>query len=234
MLDEEMTMVEEFGDLCFQLFLRPSAPPGLATSRSPSRCRGHLGSDGFAHLRHCPQNRQSEVGDDVEFADLVRDVAEDLQNGLRIQSGTVGGDPLELQASVIEDLLEAPEELQDVLVRGVMVEDVEDEPLETAVVHDREHAEGTVVEFVGGNVSGELAKSPVQVVTLDARSAFFPPTPRPSSEWWRTGRKPGGLARDARRPLGMRDRSRRPAVPRWTPPGGCSCSPATRGPSCPR
>ena len=234
MLNEEMAALEESGDLCLEPFPGQGAPRGLAGSRTPARRRRNPGPDGFADLGHCPQDCQGDVGDDVELADLVRHVAKDIQNRLRIHGRTVGRDPLELQTTAIEDPLESSEEVQHVLVRWVVVEDVVDEPLEAAVVHDRQHAKRTIVEFVGSDVSGELAKSPIQVVSRDARFAFFSPTPRPSSGLWRMARRPDGLAKGARRPIGTRARPRRPGARLRRPLGGCSCFPAARGPTCRR
>lgn len=118
----------------------------------------------------------------MKLANLVRDITEDLQDRLGIESRAVGRDSLELQATAIEDHLEAAEERQDILVGRIVVEDFVEKPLELSVVHNRKHAEGAIVEFVGGDVAGETTQSPNEVVTLDACLAFFFPTPRPSSE----------------------------------------------------
>lgn len=234
MLDEEVTVLEEVGDFRLQPFLRPGEPGGLSGARTPARRRRDLCPDGFAYLRHRPQDSQGQVRDDVELANLVWHIAEDFKNGLRIQGGSVSRDPFEFQPTAIEGLLEVTEEPQDVLVRRVVVKDLVQKPSEPPVVHNREHTERAIVEFVGGNISGEIAKDLIQVVTLDERFAFFSPPPRPSSGLWQTGRRPDDPAKDATKRLGTPDRPRRPDARQSRLRGGCSCSPATQGPTCRR
>lgn len=234
MLDKEVTVVEEIGDLSFKPLLDPCAPGGFPASRTTAVPGGDPDADRFPYLCYCPQDRLGQVGDDVELANLMRDRSEDLQDRLGIESRTVSRDPKELQAAAIEDQLEATEERQDILVGWIMVENFVDNPLELPVVHDREHAERAVVELVGGDVARELAQSPIEVFTLDAYFAFFFPTPRPSFEPWQRVRRHDGLARDAMTLLGTGDHPRRPIGQPLRRRDGYSCSRARRGPTCRR
>jgi hypothetical protein len=72
-------------------------------------------------------------------------IAEDGGDRLRIQRRAVGGDPLEDQAARVQGGLEATEERLDVFVGGVVAEDLVGEPLEGAVIDDRQDAEGAVI-----------------------------------------------------------------------------------------
>ena len=79
--------------------------------------------------------------------------------------------------------MEPPKEPGDVLFGGVVVEDFVDQPPEAVVIHDRQHAVGAVVPFVGGDVAGEIGQSLIQVLVAETFfGPFFPPPP-PSSEW---------------------------------------------------
>src|SRR5208282_6556272 len=77
-LDEEMTMLEEIRDFvceplplaCGALSLGGSRAATLRRQLAPSQC--------FSHLGHSAQDRLGQFFDNVEFADLVRNVAEHL------------------------------------------------------------------------------------------------------------------------------------------------------------
>src|ERR1051326_6222397 len=125
----------------------------------------------------------------MEPTNLVRHRAENRGNRLRIQFRTVGGDPPEAQPAARQGGLEPLEERLDVLVSWVVVEDLVAQPLEGAVIDDRQHAEGTIVQLVSGDVPGEAVEGPVEVVRPDAIGRHSSPWPRPSSGWWRRGKK---------------------------------------------
>jgi hypothetical protein len=55
----------------------------------------------------------------------------------------------------------------------VVVKNFVQDPLEAAIVHDREHTEGAVVQLIGGNVTGEGTECPIQSPSIRA-SPFFP------------------------------------------------------------
>src|SRR6202007_1909424 len=93
--------------------------------------------------------------------------------------------------------LEPLEERPDIPLRRVVVEDLVAQPLEGAVVHDRQDAEGAVVQLVSGDGPGEAVEGPIEVVGPDSIGRLFSPWPRPSSGWWRRGRRPDGRARGA-------------------------------------
>jgi hypothetical protein len=64
-----------------------------------------------------------------------------------------------------------------------VVQDLIEQPLEGAVIDDREHAERTVVQFVGRNVTREISQSPIQIVDVNLCGGSFSPRPPPSSGW---------------------------------------------------
>ena len=58
---------------------------------------------------------------------------------------------------------------------GIVVQHVIHQALEGPVVHDRKHAEGAIVQFVGGNIPGEVRQGLIEVVRRDVRLRLFPP-----------------------------------------------------------
>src|ERR1700722_3713105 len=174
-----MTMLEQVPDLPIEV----PAPPDR-----PFRLRGDGAAAGELRL----QRRQ-----DVEPADLMLHGAEDLRNRLRIKLRAIGGDPAKGQPPAVQGRPEAAEEPPDIPVSRVVVEDLVAQPLEGAVIDDRQDAERAVIQLIGGDVPGEAVEGPIEVIGPDAIGRLFPPWPPPSSGWWRRGRRRGGRARDA-------------------------------------
>src|SRR4029077_8220356 len=153
---------------------------------------------------------------------LMFDASEDLGNRLRIQLRAVGGDPAQGQPAAGQGRPEAAEESPDIPLSRVVVEDLVAQPLEGAVIDEGQDAEGSVVQFISGDVPGEAVEGPIEVIVPDAMGRLFPPRPPPSSGWWRRGRRRGGRARGAN---WRRDRVSRPRRPAGRPgprPDGCS------------
>ena len=75
----------------------------------------------------------------------MRDLAEDRGDRLGIQRRAIGRDPTDGQPAGLEGGPESAEERRDVRVGRVVVEDLVGEPLEGAVVDDREDAERAVI-----------------------------------------------------------------------------------------
>src|SRR5215468_11666386 len=114
---------------------------------------------------------------------------------------------------------------------GIMVQDVIEEALVTAIVDSRKNAEGAIIELIGGHVARKSRQGPVKEVGVHARLRLFFPPPRPSSGSWHKGQRRGGRATDAHA-LGGRARRPRPRCgPRERSPGGytdCPVAPAQR------
>jgi hypothetical protein len=127
------------------------------------------------------QDRVGEFLDHMELADLVRDGAEDQGDRLRVKCRTIGGDARQHQAAGIQLLLEIAQEAGDVLGRGGVIQHPIGQAAEVAVVHEAQHAEGAIVQFIDGDVAAEAGQGVVEIFLLDLPLAFFPPPPRPSS-----------------------------------------------------
>ena len=234
MFHKEMAMAKQVGDFRLESFLAPGRALLCVCGRATATELGQAGLQRLAHLRYGAQHGFGEFRDDVEFTDLVGDGTEDLQNRGGIEWGAVCRDPLHGEAAGPQGLLESPEEAEDVLVCGIMVQHVIHQTFEDPVVHDRKHAEGAIVEFVGGDIPGEVRQGLIEVVRRDVRLRLFFPPPPPSSAPWRRGRTPGDRATDARTPPGTAGHLRRPAGPPEPRPGACSGISPERGRPCGR
>lgn len=214
-LDEQMTMVEQVGDLAFDPFLGGNQFSMSPRGPSPADLR-QGGLQVPTSLGYGMQDGLGQFCQDVELADLVRDRAEDLGNGGWVQWRTVGGDASQAQAASLQCLLEPLKELGDVFGRRVVIKDLVEQPLEPMVVYDRQDAIRPIVQFVRRDVAGEVGQNRIQVFMGDVFfGPFFPPPP-PSSEGWRTGQRRGGHARGAN---WRSDRANR-----LRPPGGRRCA----------
>ena len=180
-LDEQMAVVKQVRDLLFDAFLAGSqlavGPRGSAPADLGQRAF-ELSSD----LGHGLQDGLVEFGQDMELTDLMTDRAKHLGDGRRVQRRTVGGDAVQAQPTGFQDFLEPHEELGDVFLGGIMVENLIDQALEPMVVHDRQDAVRPVVQFVGGDIAGEVGQGAVQVVIRDAISGPF--SPPASTQFW--------------------------------------------------
>src|SRR5262249_31089193 len=233
-LHEPMAMLEQVPHLLLQMPASPGLPFRLRCAGAPARqlrlLRGQLladpsdgAEDGLVQLRQ-----------DMEATDLMLHRAEDLGNRPWIQVRTVGGDSAEGQPPAGQGRPEAAEDPPDIPMSRVVVEDLVTQPLEGAVVDDRQDTEGAVVQLVSGDVSREAVEGPIEVVGPDPVGRLFSPRPPPSSGWWRRGRRPAGRARGANWRPDRVSRLRRPAGRPRPRPDGCSGPWARPGRTCRR
>src|SRR5262249_29458952 len=123
---------------------------------------------------------------------------------------TIGRDALDHAPMSRDQFLQATEKSGDVLVSGVALQDVVEQPALLTSIDGRQDTEGTVIQLVGRQVAREVGQSPIQVIGLNLRPAFFFPPPRPSSRSWRTGQRRGDRAKGARRRFDRASRLRPP------------------------
>src|SRR3954449_4064330 len=217
-----MTMLEQVPDSPIEVPSPPDLPFRLRRDGAPEGERRLLRGQALAHLSDGTEDRLVQFRQDVEPADLMLHGAEDLRDRLRIKLRAVGGDPAKGQPAAGQGRPEAAEEPPDIPLSRVVVEDRIAQPLEGAVIDDRQDAEGAIVQLVSGDVPGEAVEGPIEVIDPDATGRLFPPGPPPSSGWWRRGRRRGGRARGANWRPDRVSRPRRPAGRPGPRPDGCS------------
>ena len=143
--DEQVTMLEQLTHLPIDPLTATGRPAGYGCRRASATEFRLTGRQFLADFGHGTQHRFGQFLDDVKLATLVRHVAKYRGNRLRIQVRTVGRDALQFQAALLQQRLKPAEETLDVGVRGIMVQHLEGDSPERAVVDDREHAERAVV-----------------------------------------------------------------------------------------
>src|SRR5215468_924685 len=104
---------------------------------------------------------------------------------------------------------------------GIMVQDVIEEALVTAIVDSRKNAEGAIIELIGGHGARKSRQGPVKEVGVQARLRLFFPPPRPRAGSWHKGQRPGGRARGASWRDGKANHPRPRAARRGPSRGGC-------------
>ena len=124
--------------------------------RTPPRNLGLLILELSSYLRHSLENSPVDFHNDMELADLVLCVPEDCDNRLRIQWRSVGCDAIKLKSAGLKHFLEALEERPDILMGGIVVQNLIHEPSESPIVHNRENTEWAVVKLVCCDVAGEV------------------------------------------------------------------------------
>src|SRR4029453_12736177 len=85
----------------------------------------------------------------------------------------------------------------DIIVGGIVVQDVIEDALVAAIIDRGQNTEGTIIEFIGGHIPRKISQRPVQEVRVHARLRLFSPQPRPSSGWSQRAQRRGGRATSA-------------------------------------
>ena len=207
-------MLEQVTDLLADPFAMLRHLAGCARGRTSAAEPRLGGCQLFANPGHRTQYRFGQFLEDMKLAHLMWQIAENLGNWLWIQARTVGRDPLEFQTALFQQRLNPTEETLDVGVGGVVVENCIKDPPKGTVIDDRQHAERTIIQFIGCDVSREVSQHGVEIFFADMLLCFFPPRPPPSSGWWRRGQTRGGLSRDAN---SRRGKANRPPPPTELP-----------------
>src|SRR5215468_12224321 len=117
----------------------------------------------------------------MKRTDLMRDIPKHLREGGGIEGRAIGRDAAEGQVTCRQGRFEPPEKGPDILVGGIVIQDVIEEALVAAIIDGREYAEGAVIELIGGHIPRKISQGPVQKVGAHARLRLFFPPPRPSS-----------------------------------------------------
>src|SRR5499433_1777370 len=167
----------------------------------------------------------------MKRTDLMRDIPAHLDEGHGIKCRASGGDTTKSQVACRHGPFQTPQKRSDIVMRGIVIENVVEEALVAAISDGGEHTEGAVIELIGGHIARKISQGPVQEVRVHARLRLFFPQPRPSSGWWQRAQRRGGRATSANSPGG---RARRPR-PRAAPPdrsrGGCTDCPGAPEPT---
>jgi len=64
-----------------------------------------------------------------------------------------------------------------------MVQNLIMQTMEFMIIYYEKDTERTVIQLIGGNITGKPREGLVKVIGLDGHFSFFFPPPQPSSEW---------------------------------------------------
>ncbi len=64
--------------------------------------------------------------------------------------------------------MESAEKGEDIVLAGGMFQHLKEETFEGVIVNDGEDAKRTVIQFIGGEVAGEVGECPVQIIGFDS------------------------------------------------------------------
>lgn len=233
---EKKTILEQCRDLRLNPFVHLDGPLILrldgTSTFGPLRHRlGKLATD----LRHRFQDRLVDFLENVEDADLVPNPWKNSLDRFRIKIRTVRRDTVKFQAAMCQNVFERIQKLANIVFVRTAFENPICQPLEFAIVDDRQDAKRSVVDFVDRDVAGKHFKSDGEIVIgLDEQASFFPLPPRPSFGSWRKERKLDGPARDANWLPCTVNRPRRRRGWQARPRCGCSANRERQGRSCRR
>lgn len=115
-----------------------------------------------------------QVFENVEFADLMRDIAENSFYCSRIQIRSVGRNAENPCSSGRQRNLDPNQEATNVISRWVVFQYPISQSTLPRTIYGREYAEWSVVQLVNDQVSRKVGCYPVEVVTFDSRTGFFP------------------------------------------------------------
>src|SRR5262249_8896461 len=98
----------------------------------------------------------------MKRTDLMRDIPEHVHERRGIERRAIGRDTSEGQVACRQGRFESPEKRPDVVVGGIVIQDVIEETLVTAIIDRGENAEGAVIELIGGGLTRKNPQGPVK------------------------------------------------------------------------
>src|SRR5262249_33935778 len=193
-----MAVLEQLRHALFDPLGSPELALGLGISTgSPTGQFRSFGGQTLAKLSDDTQYHLVQFLEDVELTHLMWHAAEELGQRHWVQGRTIRGDPVDGTVAGEQHVSEPTQEAADIVVVGVMIEYVVEQPPLVGAVHRTEHAKWAIVHLVENQVAGEVGQRPISVGLKPCVCLFFPLF-RPSSGWWHRGRRRGGHATDAR------------------------------------
>jgi Leucine-rich repeat (LRR) protein len=140
------------------------------------------------------ENRFVDLLNDMKDTDLMWDRTKYLQNRTRIQRGAVGGDPKQSRPAFFHLSFETLKESDNVLMFRVVIKNLKHQSPISSIVYQRQQAGISIIQFIDGDVAGEVEKHVVEIPVRHQSLRFFFPKPQPSFEWCLPERRRSGRA----------------------------------------
>jgi len=155
--NKEVSVVEKLRDAMLNVLCLPAEAFGLGRVLGTASWQlGSLCGKLLAEACKYSQYRLGQFLEDVELADLVRELPKDLSYWLRIEGRGVGRDPAH-NATVCGNRFPQPfQEATNVFVLRIMLKHLVQQAALTLAIDDRQDAEWAVIQLVCGHVAGEI------------------------------------------------------------------------------
>jgi len=114
-----------------------------------------------------------DLGDDVKRADVMRHIPENLPEGRGRERCAIGGDPEEGQVACLQGGFSSPQKGSDVVVGGIVIQDVREETLVAAIIDRGEHTARSVIELIGSHIARKIRQGPVKDVRVHQGHSVF-------------------------------------------------------------
>src|SRR6266436_9005900 len=167
----------------------------------------------------------------MKRTDLMRNLPEHLHKGGGIEGRAIGREAAEGQVTCPQGCVQTPQKGPDIIVGGIVIQDVREDPLVAAIIDCGKNTEGTIIQFIGSHIARKIRQRPVQEVSVHARLRLFSPQPRPSSEWSQRAQRRDDRATSANSLGGRASRPRPRAAPPDRSRGGCTDCPVAPDPT---
>src|SRR5215813_3493573 len=167
----------------------------------------------------------------MKRTDVMRDIPKHLHEGGGIEGRAIGREAAEGQVTCRQGRFEPLEKGPDILVGGIVIQDVIEDPLIAAIIDGEQNTEWTIIEFIGNHIARKICQRPVKEISVHARLRLFSPQPRPSSEWSQKAQRRDGRATSANSLCGRANRPRPQVAPPERSRGGCTNCPVAPDPT---
>lgn len=155
-LDEQRAMSKESSDFLLHPLALAHDVFGYEGGRPAPLSLGFARGQGFPLLGHRMQERFGQFLEDMEGANLMRDLTKDGRQGLGIQGRPIGGHAPQDELALAQGLLEPAQERCDVLMLRIVIEHLVEEACKRVVAHDGQDTERPVIHLVGRDIAGEV------------------------------------------------------------------------------
>ena len=92
----------------------------------------------------------------MKRTDLMRDIPKHLHEGGGIECRAIGREAAEGQGTCRQGRVQTPQKGPDIIVGGIVIQDVREDPFVVAIIDCRQNAEGTLIQFIGGHIARKI------------------------------------------------------------------------------
>ena len=152
-LDKQIPRGAQRSPLPGEPLFRPGCRLCGRRARPASGPLGWHGCQALAGAGHGASDRSVHLGHEMKRTDVMRDIPEHLDEGGGRERRAIGRDTAEGQVACRQGRFESLEKRPDVVVGGIVIQDVIEDALVAAIIDRREHTERSVIALIGGHIA---------------------------------------------------------------------------------